>query len=198
MQGGLSVLVSCLELGVHRQDVAQSILRLRVTGPVEGRAAAIVCLVDVHVLDLGKVVQRAWCVTLRCNVEDISPINILEIDVCSHLICHQLDKLKIAVVSCKVKGRELFVSRRIDPVLQCLHIHVVDIVGFGVLVNKFEALGMVFEGCKGQHRVKPGFLQGCDVQLGAKLCKQYLKLAVVILRNALEDTLSISVGLVHY
>lgn len=51
---------------------------------------AIIHFVDVHVFDLCEVVKRTWSIALRSYMKYICTIDILLMDVCSHLVSHNL------------------------------------------------------------------------------------------------------------
>lgn len=102
---------------------------------MQGCTSSIVDVVNVHALDPREVVQGARLVALRSDVQHISTVDILHVDVCSHFIDHHLDELEVAVVSREVESRELLVGRLVDPLDQCFPIvHNVDVECLGVSI----------------------------------------------------------------
>ena len=66
-----------------------------------------------------------------------------------------------------------------------------------MLVNRLEALVMVFESCEGQGGVHSRLLQLCHIDVAFFLHKHGLKLAVLVVRDVLKDELGRSVGCVN-
>jgi len=58
---------------------------------VEGGAAFVVDCVDVDFVDHGEVIQTDRLVSLGSNMETVGAINVCNIDICTHLLHHQLD-----------------------------------------------------------------------------------------------------------
>ena len=55
---------------------------------MQGRAASIVDIIDVHVFYLGEVVQWARLISLSSNVQNVCAIDVLREYVRSHLVYH--------------------------------------------------------------------------------------------------------------
>ena len=69
MQGGETLQVLGLEVGVQTEDVVQGHLGTGVASPVEWGALLVVDEVNVHTLQLSEEVQGHGLVSLGCNVQ---------------------------------------------------------------------------------------------------------------------------------
>ena len=67
-----------------------------------------------------------------------------------------------------------------------------------MFLDDFEAVRMVLECCKGQSSVHARFFERCYIKGVSLLLENYLQLSVVVLRNALEDGLCISISVVNH
>lgn len=113
-------------------------------------AAFVINLVNVQLHMLSEKVETERLVTLRCDMQAISAINIRHVRVRPHFVDHKLYKLVVAMVRRKVEGGKLFVCVRVYP---ALHTNVVEAAtGYilvpmfqGVAVDGLEALSVVFK-----------------------------------------------------
>ena len=65
---------------------------------MQGCAAPIILLIDIHILHIHKVVQGAALVSLGCNMQHICTIDIFQLKVSVHFLDHNPNQLCIAVV----------------------------------------------------------------------------------------------------
>lgn len=114
---------------------------------MQWRASLVVYLVDIKLLMLCKVIEADWLVALGCNMQAVGTIDVCHPDITLHLIHNQIDQLEVSMVGGKVKGCKLLISVRVYPGLDAGVFGVVaDLVLQSVLVDRLEALSMVFEG----------------------------------------------------
>jgi len=69
---------------------------------MEWRASPVVSIIDIHIFDGDKVIKWARLIALGRHMEHVRSVNVLQVEVCIHLIDHEFDKLDIAVICAKV------------------------------------------------------------------------------------------------
>jgi len=97
-----AVLIFRFQLRVHRENVVYSGLSSAVTGPVQRCATAFVSRIDIHLLMLEEVIERAWLVAHSSDMQDISSIHILQLIVRMHLFNYEPYQVNVAMI-----GREM-------------------------------------------------------------------------------------------
>ena len=116
MQGCIASLVLIFEVRFHREHVRKRKFTAGEACPMQRSAASMVCIVDIHPLDLSEVVERGWLITLRRNMEHISPVYIPTVNVGTMLLNQLNNKLETAMVCCKVECGEVLICWLVYPV----------------------------------------------------------------------------------
>ena len=84
---------------------------------MQGRAASIVSLVDIHFFDVDEVVEWTRLIALSCYVQNVGAIDVLSRVIYLHFFDHETDQLYVSVVCSEVKSGESLVRRHIYPLL---------------------------------------------------------------------------------
>ena len=71
---------------------------------MQGRAATIVGLVDIHFFDVNEVVEWTWLVALGSYVQNVGAIDVLSCIVYLHFFNHKSYQLYVSVVCSEVKS----------------------------------------------------------------------------------------------
>jgi hypothetical protein len=128
-------------------------------------------------------------------MKTISAINISNANVCPHLVDYQLNKFKVAMIRCEVKGCKLLVCVRVDP---ALHAYIVkastDTLASlfqGVAVKGLEALCVVFERGQRQRSEISLLLERHDIYITTFFLQEHLQLFEFVVVNALKNYLGL-------
>ena len=142
-------------------------------------------------MQLGKIVEWSWGVTLRRGVEDVRTVLVFLRYVGSHLLHKDLYEFKVSMVARKMDRTKQLVGGLICPFLQGLSRGLFidtkrQIVFTAVCVQYLEARRMVFECAVGQGSVLSRLLHFNDVDKGTLLLEQTFQLVPPVLSDELE------------
>ena len=118
MKWRVTGLVLNLKFWFQSQKITKCKFRSRVAGPVKWCATSVVDMVYVHTFEFDEVVERCRLVSLCGNVQNICSIHVPSLEISMHLFYKYFNNFIVAVISCKVQRREIFISRLVGPSLK--------------------------------------------------------------------------------
>ena len=71
---------------------------------MQGRAASVVGLIDIHFFDVDEVVEWTWLIALSSYVQNVRTIDVLGCVIYLHFFDHKANQLYVSVICSEVKS----------------------------------------------------------------------------------------------